>query len=174
MTTEQHHTISLLVAADENNVIGKDNKLPWHLPNDLKYFKNKTWGLPILMGRKTFESIGKPLPGRKNIVITRNRDWAHAGVEVVHTLEEAIAQTSAAHINEIFVIGGAEIFNAAFPHAGRVYLTRIHHRFDGDVFFPALDAATWKLVSEHHCAADEKNAYAHSFQVWERKEQTVK
>src|SRR5215207_10424781 len=102
--------LSLLVAADEKNVIGKDNKLPWHLPNDLKYFKNQTWGMPILMGRKTFESIGKPLQGRKSIVITRNGQWKHEGVETVHTVEDAIAKAAGQGAKEVFVIGGAEIF----------------------------------------------------------------
>jgi dihydrofolate reductase len=159
--------ISLLVAADENNVIGKDNKLPWHLPSDLKYFKNLTWGMPILMGRKTFDSIGKPLPGRKTIVITRNKDWQHENVTTVHSLEEAIIKAKGFDVNEIFVIGGAEIFRSAFPDAKRIYLTRIHHRFDGDVFFPVLDNS-WKLVKEKKQSADEKNAYDHTFQVWER------
>ncbi|MCW3074818.1 MAG: hypothetical protein JWP69_1887 [Flaviaesturariibacter sp.] len=162
--------LSLLVAADENNVIGKDNQLPWHLPNDLNYFKNLTWGMPILMGRKTFESIGKPLPGRKSIVITRNNDWKQEGVDVVHSLEEAIDFAASFAIKEIFIIGGAEIFNTAFDKASRIYLTRIHHRFKGDVYFPELAVSDWQLVKEHHCAADEKNAYAHSFQVWEEME----
>src|SRR5919205_1625993 len=114
--------ISLLVAADENNVIGKDNKLPWQLPADLKYFKNLTWGMPILMGRKTFDSIGKPLQGRKNIVITRNKDWGYEGVEVVHTVEEAMVVAEECKVKEIFVIGGAEIFKSVLPQANRIYL----------------------------------------------------
>ena len=159
--------LSLLVAADEGNVIGKNNQLPWHLPNDLKYFKNLTWGLPIVMGRKTYESIGKPLPGRTNIVITRNKNYTAEGIMVVHTIDEAlnVAQEKGAH--EIFVIGGAEIFNSVFKNANRIYLTRIHHRFEGDVFFPELHK-DWTLAKKHHYAADEKNAYAHTFQVWER------
>lgn len=161
--------LSLLVAADENNVIGKDNKLPWHLPNDLKYFKNQTWAMPILMGRKTFESIGKPLQGRKSIVITRNSDWSYKGVEVVHSVEEAIEKTKEFGVKEIFVIGGAEIFETAFPQANRIYLTRIHHQFDGDAFFPKISHENWNLVQSRFCAADEKNKYAHTFQVWERK-----
>ncbi|MFL5808431.1 MAG: dihydrofolate reductase [Flavisolibacter sp.] len=162
-------TLSLLVAASENNVIGKDNKLPWHLPNDLKYFKNQTWAMPILMGRKTFESIGKPLPGRKSIVITRSKDWKHEGVSVVHSLEEAITEAAILGVKEIFVIGGAEIFKTSFSKANRIYLTRIHHRFDGDVYFPELSEKEWELVQNRSCEADEKNPYAHTFQVWERK-----
>lgn len=160
--------LSLLVATDENNVIGKDNKLPWHLPNDLKYFKNQTWGMPILMGRKTFESIGKALPGRKSIVITRNQDWQHHDVDVVHSVEEAISKAKEYDVKEIFVIGGAEIFKTSFKDANRIYLTRIHHQFEGDVFFPEVQEGDWKLVSQRHCPADEKNAYPHTFQVWER------
>lgn len=161
--------VSLLLAASENNVIGKDNQLPWHLPDDLKYFKNLTWGLPILMGRKTFDSIGKPLPGRKSIVITRDRDWHHDGVEVVHSIEEAIKKAKELGAKEIFVIGGAEIFKSSLPFANRIYLTRIHYVFEGDVFFPEVDAERWDCTSERFCAADEKNAYDHTYQVWERK-----
>jgi dihydrofolate reductase len=161
-------SISLLVAADENNVIGKDNKLPWHMPNDLKYFKNQTWGMPVLMGRKTFESIGKPLPGRKNIVITRNKEWQKEGILVVHSIDQAIEKANEMAVKEIFVIGGAEIFSTAYKTASRIYLTRIHHKFDGDVFFPEVSAKEWTLVQNRYCAADEKNAYAHSFQLWEK------
>lgn len=162
-------TLSLLVAADENNIIGKDNKLPWHLPNDLKYFKNQTWAMPILMGRKTFESIGKPLPGRKSIVITRSNDFKYEGVEVVHSVDEAINKAGELGVKEIFVIGGAEIFKTSFQKAHRIYLTRIHHHFDGDVYFPEVSASEWNLVQNHIYQADEKNKYAHTFQVWERK-----
>jgi dihydrofolate reductase len=160
--------LSLLVAADEANVIGKDNKLPWHLPNDLKYFKNLTWGMPILMGRKTFESIGKPLAGRQSIVITRNKDWQHHGVEVVHSVKEAIERARQKDIKEVFVIGGAEIFNTSLAQADRIYLTRIHHTFEGDVYFPELSDKEWKLVKSHLSPKDEKNPYDHTFQVWER------
>lgn len=161
--------LSLLVAADEANVIGKDNKLPWHLPNDLKYFKNLTWGMPILMGRKTFESIGKPLAGRQSIVITRNQQWQHDGVEVVHSVEEAIEKARQKDIKEVFVIGGAEIFKTSLAQADRIYLTRIHHTFEGDVYFPELSESEWRLVKSHLSAKDEKNSYDHTFQVWERK-----
>ena len=161
--------LSLLVAADENNVIGKDNQLPWHLPNDLKYFKNQTWAMPILMGRKTFESIGKPLQGRKSIVVTRNKEWKHDGVEVVHSVAQAIEKAKEFGVKEIFVIGGAEIFQTAFEQANRVYLTRIHNQFDGDAYFPNVSEKDWSLVQSRFCAADEKNKYDHTFQVWERK-----
>jgi dihydrofolate reductase len=160
--------ISLLLAADENNVIGKDNKLPWHLPNDLRYFKNLTWGMPIVMGRKTFESIGKPLPGRQNIVISRNETWSSPGVEIAHNIEDAREIAASIDVSEIFFIGGAEIFNSALPNANRIYLTRIHSSFDGDVFFTWGDQDQWMLTSSKSCEADKKNPYPHTFQVWER------
>jgi dihydrofolate reductase len=161
--------LSLLVAASENNVIGKDNKLPWHLPNDLRYFRNQTWGLPIQMGRKTFESIGKPLPGRKSIVITRNTEWKYEGVTVVHSVEEAIDKAGEFGAKEIFVIGGSEIFRTSFDNANRIYLTRVHHQFDGDAFFPELPHDQWQLMQSRFCEADEKNAYSHTFEVWQKK-----
>jgi dihydrofolate reductase len=166
--------VSLLLAASANNVIGKDNQLPWHLPDDLKYFKNLTWGLPILMGRKTFDSIGKPLPGRKSIVITRQQDWQHEGVDVVHSVDEAIQKAEGYGAKEIFVIGGAEIFGTSLPMASRIYLTRIHHHFDGDVFFPEINEEEWNLSASRFCAKDEKNAYDHTYQVWERKPKPLK
>jgi dihydrofolate reductase len=162
--------VSLLVAASENNVIGKENKLPWHLPDDLKYFKNLTWAMPILMGRKTFDSIGKPLPGRKSIVITRNQEWRHEGVDVVHSVEAAVEKAKGYGAKEIFVIGGAEIFKTALPDANRIYLTRIHQQVDGDIFFPVIDEKEWALVSKRFCEKDAKNAYDHTYQVWERKQ----
>ena len=150
-------------------MIGRENQLPWHLPNDLKYFKNQTWGMPILMGRKTFDSIGKPLPGRKSIVITRNKDWRHEHVDVVHSVGDAIEKAKEYGAKEIFVIGGAEIFHSAFEEADRIYLTRVHHRFEGDVYFPEIPENEWSLVQNRFCHSDEKNPYSHTFQVWERK-----
>ncbi|HEV7622424.1 MAG TPA: dihydrofolate reductase [Flavisolibacter sp.] len=160
--------LSLLVAADENNVIGKDNKLIWYLPDDLKYFKNQTWGLPVVMGRKTFDSIGKPLRGRKNIVITRNKSWQSKGIEVVHTIPEAIEKASEYDVKETFVIGGAEIYRLAFEMADKIYITRIHHHFEGDAYFPDIPVSEWELVKKRFCNADEKNIYPHTFQVWQR------
>ncbi len=162
--------LSLIVAADENNVIGRDNKLPWHLPNDLKYFKNITWGMPVVMGRKTFESIGKPLPGRTNIVVTRNMNWKGDGAIVVHQVNEAIEVATSYDVKEIYIIGGAALFATTLADANRLYLTRIHHQFEGDVFFPAIDEKIWLLKKETFCDADEKNAFPHSFQSWERKD----
>ncbi|MEO6069141.1 MAG: dihydrofolate reductase [Chitinophagaceae bacterium] len=162
--------LSLIVAADENNVIGRDNKLPWHLPNDLKYFKNITWGMPVVMGRKTFESIGKPLPGRTNIVVTRNMNWKGDGAIVVHQVNEAIEVATSYDVIEIYIIGGAALFATTLADANRLYLTRIHHQFEGDVFFPAIDEKIWLLKKETFCDADEKNAFPHTFQFWERKD----
>ena len=160
--------LSLLVAISQNNVIGKDNKLPWHLPEDLKYFKNTTWGMPIIMGRKTFESIGKPLPGRTNIIITRNKSWKRDGVKIVHNLGQAKKMSEDLDVKEVFVIGGAEIFTTSLPQADRIYLTRVHQNFEGDAFFPPIDTS-WELVSNRDNPSDEKNEYACSFQIWEKR-----
>jgi len=161
--------LSFIVAAGENNVIGKDNQLPWHLPSDMKYFKNQTWGMTVIMGRKSLESLGKPLQGRKNIVITRNKDWHPGGVQVAHSIDEAIELAKQTGAKEIFIIGGAQVFQASLSLVDRIYLTRIHHQFEGDAFFPELSTAEWELVKSRFCAADEKNQYSHTFQVWERK-----
>lgn len=163
-------TLSLLVAISENGVIGKDNTLPWHLPADLKYFKNLTWGMPVVMGRKTFESIGKPLPGRKNIVLTHNTAFTAAEITVVSNLQEALKASAAADVKEVFIIGGAQIFKEALPLAQRIYLTRIHQTFDGDVFFDPIkdEPQKWQLKKETAGTVDEKNKWPHSFQVWER------
>jgi len=130
--------ISLIAAASENKVIGKDNRLPWCLPTDMRYFKNITWAMPVIMGRKSFESLGKPLQGRKNIVITRRTDWQPDGVEIVHSIDQAIIVASELDVKEIFVIGGAEIFRAAMPSADRIYLTLVHGNIEGDTFFPEI------------------------------------
>jgi len=162
-------TISFIAAVSENNVIGKDNKLPWCLPTDMKYFKNITWAMPVIMGRKSFDALGKPLRGRKNFVITRNKNWKADGVQVAQTIDQAIILASQADSREIFIIGGAEIFHAALPSADRIYLTLVHGNFDGDAFFPELKEDEWKLTSNRDCEPNGKNAYALSFQVWARK-----
>lgn len=161
--------ISLIVAVSQNNVIGKDNKLPWHLPIDLKYFKNITWAMPVVMGRKTFESMGKPLSGRANIVITRNKEWQAQGVKAVKSIDEAIIAATELDANEIFIIGGAEIFRSALPLADKLYLTLIHENFDGDVFLPEINLNQWKLVKSKDVQPDDKTPYPLSFQLWERK-----
>lgn len=163
--------ISLIVAAAKNNTIGKNNRLLWSLPNDMKFFKSTTWAMPVLMGRKTFESMGKPLQGRLNIVITRQKDWKSDGVTVVHSLTEAIEAAKKAHYKEVFIIGGGEIYKEAFPLAKKIYLTRVETEPDGDTFFPAMDHAQWQLLSEQPFAQDAKHAYPFHIQVWERNKQ---
>jgi dihydrofolate reductase len=160
--------ISLVVAASLNNAIGKDNQLLWHLPNDLRFFKNTTWGCPVIMGRKTFESVGKPLPGRTNIIVTRQENWSAQDTITAFGLDQAIEIANSCGCNDIFIIGGAEIYKIALPLAHRIYLTRVHTNIEGDAFFPELDSAHWKMVTEHQHAADEKNIFATSFQLWER------
>lgn len=161
--------ISIIVAASENNVIGINNQLPWNLPNDLKYFKNTTWGLPVIMGRKTFDSVGKPLKGRQNIIITRQKDYAPEGVEVVSSIDAAIEAAKAYDVNEIFITGGTEIFIQSFPKVDRIYLTRVHATVNGDAFFPEISENEWKLVKADRHEVDEKHVYAYTFEVWERK-----
>ena len=161
--------LSLIVATAQHNVIGRHNQLPWHLPQDLRYFKAVTLGKPIIMGRKTFESIGRPLPGRVNIVVSRQRDWSFAGVIVASSLEAAlaIAGQQEQQGDEVMVIGGAEIYRHALALAQRVYLTQIDLEVEGgDAFFPDLPASQWQLVSE---TAGESDAHlAHRFLVFER------
>jgi len=149
-----------------NGVIGRDNTLPWHLPEDLKHFKAVTLGKPILMGRRTFESIGKPLPGRTNLVLTRNAAWHTEGVVSVHSIEEALAWTRAAP--ELAGIGGAEIFRLLLPMATRIFLTRVHADMAGDTFFPALDPEQWIESESHTRAADARNAYSMTFVTLDR------
>jgi dihydrofolate reductase len=162
--------IALVVAASENNVIGKNNQLLWRLPNDMKFFKNVTWGMPTIMGRKTFESLGKPLAGRTNIVITRQQDWKPEGAVVVSNLEEAIDIACGTDAKEAYVIGGGEIYKQSLPLARKVFLTRVHTTVEGDTTFPELDPKDWKLISNKDFGTDDKHAYAYSFQEWERKE----
>jgi len=160
--------ISLIVAASTNNAIGKNNQLLWNLPNDMKFFKNTTWAMPVLMGRKTFESLGKPLPGRLNIIITRQKDWKPEGAMVVHSLADAIKAATAADYNEAFIIGGGEIFKEAMPIADKIYLTRVDAELEGDAFFPEINTKDWLMVSEQSFEIDAKHAYAYHFQLWER------
>ncbi len=162
-------TISLIVAASTNNAIGKNNQLLWHLPNDLKFFKNTTWGMTIVMGRKTYESVNKPLPGRINIVVTRQSGWSAETVIVATGLEDALQKAKDTNCKEAFIIGGGEIFNQAIELADKIYMTRVYADLDGDTFFPAIDENKWKLVSNVDFGADERHAYAYSFQTWEKK-----
>jgi dihydrofolate reductase len=160
--------ISMVVAASTNNVIGKNNQLLWSLPNDMKFFKNTTWAMPVLMGRKTFESLGKPLPGRLNIVITRQKDWKPEGATIVHSLEDAVKAASAADYNEAFIIGGGEIFKESMAIADKIYMTRVDAELEGDAFFPVIDKTQWQLVSEDSRTADAKHAYSYHFQLWRK------
>ena len=158
--------ISIIVAAAENNVIGKDNRLIWHLPADLKRFKSLTMWHPVIMGRKTYESIGKPLPGRTFIIITRQKDFKAEGCIVTGSLDAAL--DAASYSDEVFVIGGEEIFRVALPLADKIYLTKIHQAFEGDTFFTSLDERNWKETERADCSADEKNLYDYSFCVFEK------
>ena len=165
MTAAQPVTISFVVAMDEQGVIGQGNALPWHLPADLKHFKSMTMGKPIIMGRRTFESIGRPLPGRHNIVITRNRAFTAPGCTVVHSFAEA---QQAAGGGELMVIGGAELFRELLPRADRIHLSLIHHRFGGDTHFPPLDFSQWREIERTDHRPDDRNPYPYSFVLLER------
>lgn len=165
--------ISFIVAASENNVIGKEGKLPWHLPADMKYFKNTTWALPVLMGRKTFESFSKALQGRTNIVITRQKNYSAENMMVAGNVKEAIEKAATLKTEEIFVIGGGEIYKQAWDMAGRLYITRVHTVIDGDAFFPALNKETWQLISKKDFGKDDKHVFDYSFEVWERENKCV-
>jgi len=154
---------SMIVAVAQNGVIGLDNQLIWHLPNDLKQFKRLTTGHPIIMGRKTFESIGKPLPNRTSIVITRSKEWAYEGVIVVHSMEEAIAAAQATQTEEAFVIGGAEIYRVAFPLANKLYLTEVKADFEGDAYFEPINPNEWKEISRQSHSEDEKHSVPFDF-----------
>lgn len=159
--------INILLAVSENHVIGKDNKIPWHLPADLRYFKKLTTDNVVIMGRKTFDSIGKPLINRVNIIITRQQDFRADGAIVVHSVKDALEQAEL-YRKEIFIIGGEEICKQALPVVDRIYLTRIHAYFDGDAFFPAPDRNEWTLVSSEPHEPDEKNKFAYNFEVYRR------
>ncbi len=160
--------IAIVVAASENNVIGKDNQLIWHLPADLRYFKNLTMGHPILMGRKTYESIGKPLPGRTTVIITRQHDLQMPGCIVTNSLDEAIAEAQKLD-QDVYIIGGAEIYRQAISKADTIYLTRLHHHFDGDAYFSELAEGDWETINTDKHEPDEKNKYSYSFITMKRK-----
>lgn len=158
--------ITLIVAASTNNVIGKDNQMVWHLPDDFKYFKKNTLDHSIVMGRKTYDSIGKALPDRRNIVVTRNQDWLADEVDVANSLDEVLSYCR--DEREIFIIGGANLYKQTLPMAQKVLLTRVHAEIDGDALFPELFPEEWKLISQEQHAKDEKHAYDFTFEVWER------
>jgi dihydrofolate reductase len=161
-------TISLIVAASQNDVIGKDNQLPWHLPADMKYLKNVTLGHHVIMGRKTFDALGKPLPGRTNIIITRQEDFTADGCIVVNDIHHAIDYAKAHDETECFIIGGGDIFIQSLIWADRIYLTRVMHKFEGDTFFPQLAEGDWNEVKVERHLNDEKNKYPYAFMVYDR------
>jgi len=163
--------IAHIVATTENNVIGLDNQMPWHLPADLKHFKMITLGKPVLMGRKTFESIGRPLPDRMNIIITRNTEYQAEGCEVVHSVPQALMLAAKQeNVHEIMMIGGANLYAQTLSFADRVYLTRIHTELEGDAFYPLLKVDEWKCVSSKKYKATKKNPHAYSFIQYDRKD----
>ena len=163
--------ISLVVAASTNNAIGKNNQLLWRLPNDMKFFKNITWAMPVAMGRKTFEALeSKPLNGRLNVVITRQKKFKAAGIVTVDNIDDAIFLAEQNDYKELMVIGGGEIYKAFMPKANKIYITRVHAIFDdADAYFPPIDESKWKLIYNQDFFKDEKHAYDYSFQLWQRK-----
>jgi dihydrofolate reductase len=162
----QKSTISLIAAMGANRVIGRGGKLPWHLPDDLRHFKRVTTRHTVIMGRKTWDSVGTPLPNRRNMVVTRNAGFDARGAEVFHTLDEALR--AAAGDGEVFIVGGGDIYRAALPVAHGMYLTRVHAEFDGDAFFPEWDAGDWVLREKVDHPADDRHAYAMTFERYER------
>ncbi|MEO6490997.1 MAG: dihydrofolate reductase [Ferruginibacter sp.] len=161
--------ISLIVAASTNNAIGKNNQLLWNLPNDLKFFKNTTWGMTVIMGRKTYEAVKKPLPGRINIVITSQAGWNAPDVWVARSLDDALEQAATTNCREIFIIGGGEIYKQSMVIADRIYMTRVHAVLEGDTFFPVIEESRWELTKHTDLPADDKHQYAYSFQAWDKK-----
>ncbi len=159
-------TISIIAAMDRNRLIGNKNQLPWHLPVDFVHFKSVTMGKPIIMGRKTYESIGKPLPGRKNIVLSRNTDIQHEDVVCVHSIKQAIAE--AAEAKEVMIIGGGAIYQMMLPQADRLYITYVDAEFEGDAWFPLIDQRLWLEKESVLQLADEKNDYNCRFVTLER------
>jgi len=158
--------LHLIVALDPDHVIGRDNDLPWRLPKDLQHFKRVTDGHPMIMGRRTFESIGRPLPGRRNLVLTRQADWSADGVEVYPDLDAALATIDT---GPVFVIGGAGLFAEALPRASTLHLTRVHQRHAGDTWFPSIDPAQWETVWSEHHEGDERHACPFTFERLERR-----
>jgi dihydrofolate reductase len=164
--------IVLIAAFAQNRVVGIENRLPWHLPEDLKYFKRTTSGKAIIMGRKTYDSIGRPLPNRTNIVITRNPDFTAPGVKVVVSLEAAIELAKEVNyindVDEVMIIGGASIYESALPIADRLYLTHVHAEVEGDAYFPEMNFQQWSETSREDYKASEQNPYDYSFVVYEK------
>jgi dihydrofolate reductase len=158
--------LSIIVAMDRNRVIGKNDALPWHISEDLKHFKKITMGKPIVMGRKTHESIGRPLPGRENIIITRDKNYKAEGCTVLHSLEDIFKHCK--DVDEVMITGGSEIYRYALEKASRLYLTEVHAEIEGDTFFPEFDRNEWQETSREAFNADEKNDYDYSFVVLDK------
>ncbi len=164
--------ISIIVAVAENGVIGKNNDLPWHLPKDMKYFRDTTMGHCVIMGRKNYDSIPlkyRPLEGRTNIIVTRQKNFKAENCIVVNSIEDALEVAKKKNESEVFVIGGAEVFKHTINIADKLYYTRIYNSFEGDVYFPKLDLSKWNLLSKKDVSTDEKNKFPFSFCVYERK-----
>jgi dihydrofolate reductase len=161
--------LKILVAFDENRVIGKNNALIWHLPADLKRFKALTTGHVIIMGRKTFESIGRPLPNRTTVVISRQQDLKIEGVILAHSVEEAILKAKSISRDDIFIVGGAEIYQLSLPLADQILVTQLHDIFEGDAFFPEISPAIWEVTEQERGVTDEQNAYQFSYITYARK-----
>ena len=161
--------ISMIAAMAHDRVIGKDNQMPWYLPADLAHFKRVTLGKPVLMGRKTFESIGRPLPGRRNLVISRNPDYQAEGIEVVGSVEAALALLAGSSVEELMVIGGGHLYAEMLPSADCLYLTQIDLAVEGDTRFPAFDDGQWQRIACESHPADEKNPHPYSFETWQRR-----
>ena len=161
--------ISMIAAMAHDRVIGKDNQMPWHLPADLAHFKRVTLGKPVLMGRKTFESIGRPLPGRRNLVISRNPGYQAEGIEVVGSVEAALALLASSAVSELMVIGGGHLYAELLPSADCLYLTQIDLAVEGDTRFPAFDDGQWQRIDSESHQADEKNPHPYRFETWQRR-----
>lgn len=160
--------IAMIVAMDRNRLIGADGDMPWRLPAELRYFRSVTMGKPIIMGRKTFEAIGRPLPGRHNIILTRNRSYAAPGCSVVHSMEEALQV--AGKVEEVMVIGGSAVYRSFLPHAHRLYLTCIEATFEGDTYFPVIDRAQWRTIWQEFHEQDETNPHAFHLAILEKRD----
>lgn len=156
----------MIWAMDRNHLIGKDNALPWRLPNDMKHFIAETRGKTVVMGRKTFESIGSPLPKRRNLVLTRNSEWKAEGVEIVHDFVDVVEM---AEHEEIMIIGGSEVYRLALPYADQLIVTYIDHEFEGTDYFPSVEWEAWTPVDEREGIQDEQNAYPHRFVTYQRR-----
>ena len=159
----------VMAAKASNNIIGKDNTLVWHLPADLKFFKETHNGQTLIMGRKTFESLANPLPHRDSLVVTRNKDYQREGITVFHSLESALEAGEQKGLDTVFILGGGEIYKQSMDIADKLIITEVHHEFDGDTYFPEIDGQKWEEVSREEHKADEKNKYDFAFVQYKRK-----